>query len=124
ESTFRFRVTATKYSCNTWREITPFPRAGGPRPDRSRGSVSQAHVYVRPYSVSRSDDGLRRSGALRFHRLNDRVGEFRGAGGAAYVPRELAAVAVDLVNRVADLHRSLIFTKVTQHEQGRSQHGS
>jgi hypothetical protein len=74
--------------------------------------------------VSSLDDGLRRSRTLRFHRLNNPVGEFRGAGGAAYVPREFAAVAVDLVNRVADLHRSLIFTKVTQHEQGRSQHGS
>src|SRR5260370_10254417 len=60
---------------------------------------------------------------LRFHRLNYRVGEFRGGGGAADVARKFAAVAVDLVNRVADLQSRLVLAKMAQHEQCGSQDG-
>ncbi len=60
--------------------------------------------------------------ALRFHCLNDGVGKFRGAGGAAYVPGQFAAVAVDLVDGVADLQRGIVLAEMAQHQQGRSQH--
>src|ERR1700687_1073953 len=84
-------------------------------------------VYVRADPVSRSDDRrrchFRRSGTLCLHRLNNRVSEFRGAGGAANISSEFAAVAIDLVNRVADFQGRLVLAEMAQHEQGGSQHG-
>src|ERR1700687_788144 len=66
---------------------------------------------------------LRRSVTLRFHRLNNRFGEFRGAGGATHISSKFAAVAVNLINRVADLQGCLVFPEMPQHEQRGSQHG-
>src|ERR1035437_7602787 len=60
-------------------------------------------------------------GSLRFHRLNNGVGEFRGAGSAAHVAGQLAAVAVDLVDGVADLQGGVVLAEMAQHQQRRSQ---
>src|SRR5208282_3537999 len=75
-------------------------------------SLSDDWVYacLRPRLFSRH------GGLLRFHGLNNRVGEFRGAGGAAYVPGEFAAVAVDLVDGVADLPGRVGLAEMAQHK--------
>ena len=44
-----------------------------------------------------------RHGALRFDSLDDGVGEFRGAGGSTDIASEFAAVAVDLIDGIANL---------------------
>src|SRR5580658_10769046 len=69
-----------------------------------------------PRRISLSDDRLH--AALRFYSLDDGVGEFRGSGGAAYIAREFAAVAVDVVDGVADLQSRVVLTQMAQHEQG------
>src|SRR5260370_18222760 len=82
-------------------------------------------LYVRPCPVStrnyRCSFFPSRGVLLRFHRLNNRVGEFRGAGGAAHVAGQFAAVAVDLVDGVADLEGGVVLAKMAQHQQRRSQ---
>src|SRR5208283_1559869 len=64
---------------------------------------------------------LLRCGTLQFDRLNNRVGEFRGAGDAADIPGEFAAVSVDLVDGVADLQGGIVLAQMAQHEQSGAQ---
>src|SRR5208283_5354733 len=83
-------------------------------------------VYVRPYSVSRRSRGLgcyAGSRTLRFQGLNNCVRELRCSRGAPDIPRQLAAVAIDLVDGVADLPGGVGLADMAQHEQRGSQHG-
>src|ERR1700691_3869547 len=77
---------------------------------------------VREYAAKlRSFAGRR--GLLGFDRLNNRVGEFRGAGGAAYVAGEFAAVSVNLVDGVANFQGCVVLAEMAQHQQSGSQYG-
>jgi hypothetical protein len=59
-----------------------------------------------------------RSGTLRLQGLDDRVGKFRGAGTAADIPSKFAAIAIDLVDGVANLPSGVVLAEMAEHEQG------
>ena len=56
-------------------------------------------------------------GELVLHRSDDFIRKFFRSGFSAYILGQLVAVAIDLVDRIADFERGVMLADVAQHEQ-------
>ena len=63
---------------------------------------------------------LRRHGFWRLYGLNIGVGKLRRTRASPNVPGQFAAVAIDLVESIADLQCRVVLAEMAQHEQGRA----